>query len=97
MDFPGGLAVKNLPVIQEMRVGSLVQEDSLEEKMANHSNILPWRIPWTEEPGGLQSVESQRVHGCTHICEYCSIPMPIALLETYHSVLYRLCDGRQGT
>ena len=46
---------------QEMQVRSLGQEDPLEEGMATHSSILAWRIPWTEEPGGLQSVESQRV------------------------------------
>ena len=45
--FPGGLAVKNLPAMQQMQVLSLGQEDSLEESMATHSNILAWRIPWT--------------------------------------------------
>ena len=44
-----------------MRVPSLGQEDTLEEGMATHSSILAWRLPWTEEPGGLQSVGSQRV------------------------------------
>ena len=47
--------------MQEMRFQSLGQEDSLEEEMATHSSILAWEISWTEEPGGLQSVESQRV------------------------------------
>ena len=47
--------VKNLPTIQETQVRSLGQEDPLEEGMAIHSGILAWRIPWTEEPGGLQS------------------------------------------
>ena len=46
---------------QETWVRSLGQEDSLEEEMAMHSRILAWEIPWTEEPGGLQSKESQRV------------------------------------
>ena len=46
-----------------MWVRSLGQEDPLEEEMATHSNILAWRIPWTEEPDGLQSMRSQRV-GC---------------------------------
>ena len=46
---------------QETRVRSLGQEDPLEEGMAAHSSILAWRIPWTEEPGGLQSMGSQRV------------------------------------
>ena len=44
-----------------MRVRSLGQEDPLEEGMAAHSSILAWRVPWTEEPGGLQSMRSQRV------------------------------------
>ena len=47
--------------MQEMQVWSLGQEDSLEKEMATHSSILAWRIPWTEEPGGLQSMGSQRV------------------------------------
>ena len=53
--------VKNLPIVRETRVGSLGQEDTLEKGMAIHSNSLAWRIPWIEEPGGLQSVGSQRV------------------------------------
>ena len=53
--------VKNLPVMQETWVQFLGLEDSLEEEMTIHSNILTWRIPWTEEPGGLQSVGSQSV------------------------------------
>ena len=53
--------VKNLPVIQETWVQSLGWGDPLEESMATHSSILTWEIPWTEEPGGLQSMESQRV------------------------------------
>ena len=47
--------------IQEMQVQSLGQEDPLEKGMATHSSILAWRIPWTEEPGGLQSIGLQRV------------------------------------
>ena len=46
--------VKNSPVMQETWVGSLGLEDPLEKEMATHSRILAWRIPWTEEPGGLQ-------------------------------------------
>ena len=53
--------VKNPPAMQETWVRSLGQEDPLEEEMATHSSILAWRIPWTEEPGGLQSMASQRV------------------------------------
>ena len=54
-------SVTNLLAVQETWVGSLSQEDPLEKDMATHSSILAWRIPRTEEPGGLQSVGSQRV------------------------------------
>ena len=54
-------AVKNPPAMQETQVRSLGQEDPLEKGMATHSSILAWRIPLTEEPGGLQPMESQRV------------------------------------
>ena len=53
--------VKNLCAIQETPVCSLGQEDPLEKGMTTHSSILAWRIPWTEEPGGLQSMALQRV------------------------------------
>ena len=53
--------VKNLPAMRETWVRSMGQEDPLEKGMATHSSILAWRIPLTEEPGGLQSVGSQRV------------------------------------
>ena len=59
--FPGGSAIKNLPAMQETRVSSLGGEDPLEKGMATHSSILAWKIPWTEESGGLQSLGSQRV------------------------------------
>ena len=67
--------VKNLPTLQETWVQSLGWEDPLEKGMPTHSSILAWRIPWTEEPGGLQSLASQRVrhnwatkraHTCTY-------------------------------
>ena len=58
------LVVKNLPAnagdLRDM-VRSIVQEDSLEKEMADHPSILAWRIPWAEEPGGLQSMGSQRI------------------------------------
>ena len=64
-DFPGGTGGKRsrLPMQEtyETRVRSLCWEDPLEEGTTTHSSILAWRIPWTEEPGGLQSVELQRV------------------------------------
>ena len=75
LDFPGGSMVKNLPAIQKPLVQSLGQEDLLEEKVATHSSILAWRIPWTEEPGRWQSMGSKswhnrsnlaRAHACVH-------------------------------
>ena len=57
--FPSGSGVKSLPAMQEMQVQSLGQEDPLEKEMATHSRILAWKIPWTEEPGGLQSMGLQ--------------------------------------
>ena len=62
MGLPGGSMVKNLPAMQELQetwVPSLGWEDPLEEGMATHSSILAWRILWREEPGRLQSIESQ--------------------------------------
>ena len=53
--------VKNLPTVQETRVPSLGWEDPLEKEIATHSSILGWKISWTEEPGGLQSMGLQRV------------------------------------
>ena len=53
--------IKNLPAMQEAQVASLDQEDLLEKGMATYSSILAWRIPWTEESGGLQYMGSQRV------------------------------------
>ena len=65
--------VKHLPTMRETWVQSLGQEDVLEKDMATHSSILAWKIPWTEEPGRLQSMGSQRVghdsdftHSLTH-------------------------------
>ena len=61
--------VKSPPAVQETWVQSLAWEDPLEEGMATHSSILAWRIPWTEEPGGLQSMGSQKVRhgGASHL------------------------------
>ena len=59
--FPGGPAVKNLPAMQETWVQALGWEDPVEDGMATHSSVLAWRIPWTEQPVGLQSTGSQRV------------------------------------
>ena len=68
--FPGSTVLKNLPAVQKTQetwVQSLGREDTLENEMAIHSRILAWKIPWTEEPGGLQSMGSQRVrHDWAH-------------------------------
>ena len=64
MGFPGGSVGKNSPAsarYQETQVRSLHEEDPLEKEMATHSSILAWKIPWTEKPGGLQSMGLQRV------------------------------------
>ena len=69
--FPGGSVVKNLPAeqeLQETQIWSRGQEDPLEKGMATHSSILAWRISWTEDPGGLQSMWSQRIgHNCSNL------------------------------
>ena len=59
--FPSGSAVRNPPAMQELQFQSLGLEDPLEEGMVAHSNILAWRIPWTEDLGRLQSMGSQKV------------------------------------
>ena len=61
MDFLIAHVVKNLPAIQEIWVRSLGREDPLEKEMAIHSSILAWKIPWTEEPSGLQSMGPQQL------------------------------------
>ena len=61
LGFPGGSVVKNPPTVQETQVRSLGWEDPLKKEMATHSSILAWRIPQTEEPGGLQTMGSPRV------------------------------------
>ena len=61
LSFPVAQTVKRLPAMRETWVRSLGQEDPLEKKMATHSSILAWKIPWTEELGELQSMELQRV------------------------------------
>ena len=58
-----GSVVKNPPAMQETQVQFLGEEDPLEEEVATHSSILAWKIPWTEQPGGLRSMGSQRMSG----------------------------------
>ena len=60
-DFLVAQMVKYLPIMRETGVQSLGQEDPLEKEMATHSSVLAWKIPWTEEPGRLQSMGLQRV------------------------------------
>ena len=83
-DFAVDTVVKNLPAKQKMQIWSLGQKALLEKEKTTQSSILAWEIPWTEEPGGLQSVGSQRVrqnwatewqHACTH-----EAPSPFSIL-----------------
>ena len=76
--------VKNLPAMQETWVRSLCQEDPLEKEMATHSSILAWRIPWTEEPGGLYSpwgsiLKSRDITLLTKVCIVKAIVFPLAM------------------
>ena len=85
--------VKNLPAKQEMQVGSLGQEDPLEEGMATHYSILGWGIPWTEEPGGLQSTGLQRESDMTErLKNNSSRPAPrLKVMETEIREVHRTC------
>ena len=60
MGFPRASIIKNLLANQETQVQSLGREDPLKKEMATHSSIVAWKIPWTEEPGGLQSMGSKK-------------------------------------
>ena len=80
--FPVTQKIKNLLAMQGTRVQSLGQEDPLEKGMAIHSSILAWRIPWTEGPGGLQSVRSQRV-GHDWATNTTLLPTPVFLPEEF--------------
>ena len=78
--------LKHLPAMQMTWVRALVWEDPLEKEMATHSGILAWRIPWTEEPGGLQSTGSDRVrHNCIY---YVQIYNRIVISTQYHNLAY---------
>ena len=90
--FPGGSVVKTLPATaqetQVTRVQSLGREDPLEEEMASHSRTLAWRIPWTEEPGGLQSMGSQK--SWTGLNTLTHIRTPINWIRAYPNNLIQL-------
>ena len=93
--FPSGSVVKNLCAseeIQETWVWSLGREDPLEEEMATHSSIHAWKMPWTEEPGGLQSMGSQRVEHTKHTCMHTHVHVSptLHLTTTKFDVLYLL-------
>ena len=89
MGFPAGTVVICLPMqeMQEMNIQSLGQEDSLKEGMATHSSILVWKIPWTEEPGGLQSTESQRV-GHHRVTEHIYTQLQVLVKSTVFYILF---------
>ena len=74
--------VKNLPPMQETQVPSLGQEDPLEKGMATHFSILAWRIPWTEDPGRLQSMGSQKVR---HDCVTSTFFQQVTTVDSYAS------------
>ena len=80
--------LKNLPAMQETWVHSLGRQDPLEKGMATHSNILAWRIPWTEELGGVQSMGSQRDgHGPEKVSFHSSLKKcNIKECSNYHTV-----------
>ena len=66
LGFPDDLAVKNPPAMQETWMRSLHWEDPLEKKMATHPSVLAWKLPWTDEPAGVQSMGSQKSQDTTH-------------------------------
>ena len=78
MGFPGDAEVKNLPAnernTRDVKFWSLGWEDTLEKEMAIHSSILAWRIPWTEEPGELQSMGLQRVRQDWVVTDHAHMP-----------------------
>ena len=97
---PVAQRLKRLPAMQEIWVRSLGWEDLLEKEMATHSSILAWRIPWTEEPGGLQSTGSQRVGhdwvtSVTHSVYICQLQSPNSSHSPYprhaHTSVLHIC------
>ena len=87
MAFPVAQTIKNLPPMQETQVWSLGWEDPLEKEMTTHSSIIAWRIPWTEDPGRLQSMGSQRVGhdwGTMHTCMSSDMAVVPAAYEQFN-------------
>ena len=91
--FPGGSAVKNPPEMQDPQktwVLSLGHKDPLEEGTATQSSILAWKIPWTEDPGELQAMESQswtRLNVCVHLVEQGSSKSILNVLSSFSQAL----------
>ena len=85
--------------MQETWVSSLGQEDPLEEGMATHSSVLPWRIPWTEEPGGLQSTGSQRGghDGSNLACRHASVSCHHITATNIHSFIQNTLWLKNGS
>ena len=97
-DLSGGAVVKNLSTqaMQEIQVWSLGLEGSLEKEIATHSSILAWRMPWTEEPGGLQSMEPQRVRhdwAHTHVHIHVNMLWWLTEFQIFYSHLPAKCIG----
>ena len=82
MAFPVAQTVKNLPAMQETQVRSLGWEDPLEKEMTICSSIIAWRIPWTEDPGRLQSMGSQKVR---HDCVTSTFFQQVTTVDSYAS------------
>ena len=83
--------VKNMPATWEIQVQSLGREDPLEKGMANDTSILAWRIPWAEEPGGLQCMGSQRVRLTERLCYSFYYLLPGIYIYVPFSVYYTHC------
>ena len=93
LGFPGGSVVKNLPTkqeTQEKRVRFWDREDPLQEEMATHFSNLAWKIPWTEEPGGLQSMRLQELNTTEHVWVAAAAAKPLQSCPT-------LCDLIDGS
>ena len=88
--------VKNLPAIQETQVQSLGWDDPLEKKMATYSHILAWRIPWTEEPGGLHGVTKSwaGLNDYQHFFFFLSYCLPGFSVSASHGLSYIICTRK---
>ena len=85
--------VKNLPAMQETQVQSLSWEDPLEKGIATHSSILAWRIPWTEEPGGLQFMGSQKLDTTEQVTLTRGLWWPVSQPTTHSDFSHTELEG----